>query len=126
MSLYPITVATAATLSINPNLIASGSLIAVPIDMTANQMIQIILQQASNTQDFGLRASISLWEDGIAIGETYPLLRFAGLPVVVYVEGQTPPVETVPILVAPGYYFVNVLNLTNSPAYFAFSQTILV
>lgn len=126
MSLYPITVATADTLSLNPNLINSGSLTSVPIDMTANQMIQFTLQQASNTQDFGLRGWVSEWEDGIAISDIfYPLLRFAGSPVVVHVAAQTPPAETVSILVPPGYYFINILNLTNSAAFFSFSQTIL-
>lgn len=126
MSLYPITIMTAQALSVNPNLLLPGNMIAVPLDMTVNQMVQIFLQQQSNTQDFSIRAWISQYQDGIALGSgIYPLLRFGGFPIVAHITTQTPPEASFPVLVPPGEYFVNILNLTNEPNVFGFAQTVL-
>jgi hypothetical protein len=123
MSLYPMTIKDASTLS-EPNLLASGSMIIAPIDMTTIQMTQITLQQMSNTQDFGIRAWVSLYQDGIALGAgNYPLLKFGGLPIIIHTSAQTPPDECFPVLVEAGPYFLNILNLTNSSCYFGFSKT---
>lgn len=121
MSLYPTTVIDPATLALEPNIIQPGNLIVAPIDMTEAQMVQIDLQQMSNTQYFSLRAWLSLYQNGIAYPPgNYSVLNWAGAPIVIYVPGQTPPDYTFAIEVPPGMYFLNILNLTNEHNIFSF------
>jgi hypothetical protein len=123
MSLYPVTITDPATVSVGNNGIASGTLIAVSIDMTSTQMMQIVMAQLSLTQDYSLRTWVSVYPDGNAIAPgVFPILR-NGIPFIIYVAGQTPPSNTYAILVTPGSYFLNILNLTNENNVFAFSPT---
>ena len=114
MSLYPTTVLDATTAASGNNLIPSGTLLVIPIDMTVTQMTQIGLAQLSLTQDYSLRTWVSVYPDGMPIGGIFPILRFASLPFTIYIAGQTPPQNTgYGVLVTPGSYYLNILNLTN-------------
>ena len=129
MSLYPTTVLDAVTAALNPNPIQPGNLIVIPIDMTSTLMTSIDLQQMSNTQDYSMRAWLSVYESGIALPSDanpagiYPVIKFSQYNIIVYREGQTPPESTFPILVPAGEYFLNILNLTNELNYFGFTKT---
>lgn len=129
MALYPITTLTPATASVEPNLLPSGTLFVIPIDMTTVNMTQLTLNQMSNTQDYSMRAWVSQFPDGIPLPSSvgtgiYPVMKWDGLPIVVYLSGQTPPENTYSIEVpSSGIYNLNVLNLTNMANYFGFSKT---
>lgn len=126
MSLYPTTVIDGTTLALDPNRILPGNLIVSPVDMTVTQMLQITLQQMANTQDFSLRTWVSLYPDGIAFAPgNIPILKWANVPIVIYVPSQIIPEDTIGILVQPGKYFLNILNLTNEHNVFGYSQTVL-
>lgn len=124
MSIYPISITDAATLSTEPNRISPGNMTCVPIDMTTVRMTKILLQQASNTQDYSLRAWLSLYQEGVALADnsikTYTIMRNVLLPIIIYTAGQTPDAESFSVLVVPNYYFLNILNLTNEVNYFSF------
>ena len=123
MSLYPTTVLDATTAASGNNLIPSGTLLVIPIDMTFTQMTQIGLAQLSLTQDYSLRTWVSVYPDGMPIGGIFPILRFASLPFTIYIAGQTPPQNTgYGVLVTPGSYYLNILNLTNEANVLRFSQ----
>lgn len=123
MSLYPTTVLDATTAASGNNLIPSGTLLVIPIDMTVTQMTQIGLAQLSLTQDYSLRTWVSVYPDGMPIGGIFPILRFASLPFTIYIAGQTPPQNTgYGVLVTPGSYYLNILNLTNEANVLRFSQ----
>ena len=126
MDLYPTTVLDAATAASDNNTIPSGNLIVIPIDMTVTQMTQITLRQISLTQDYSLRMWLSVYPHGMTVEPgMFPVLRFGGVPFVIYVAPQTPPSDTYPIFVLPGVYMMNILNLNNETNMFTFSQTIL-
>ena len=103
-------------------LMPSGALIVIPIDMLGVQMTQISMAQLALTQDYSLRTWVSLDPDGLAIERYFPILRTGGVPFVIYIAGFTPPANTSPILVTPGSYFLNILNLTNEQNVLAFNQ----
>lgn len=129
MSLYPTTVLDVITAAENPNPIQPGNLIVIPIDMTSTVMTTIDLQQMSNTQDFSMRAWLSIYPSGAALPSDdnpagiYPVIKFSQYNIVVYQNGQTPAESTFPINVLPGMYFLNILNLTNELNYFGFTKT---
>lgn len=127
MPIYPITITDTDTLSVDPNLLLPGNMTCVPIDMTTVRMTQITMQQLSNTQDYSLRAWVSLYREGVALGDdskkTYTIMRNILLPIIIYTAGQVPPVESFSVLVEPNYYFLNILNLTNEANYFSFVKT---
>ena len=124
MSLYPTIVLDAATAALDNNFIPPGTLVVIPIDMTVPQMTQISMAQLSLTQDYSLRTWVSVYPGGRVIDALFPILRTVGLPFIIYVAGQTPPANaTYTILVTPGNYYLNILNLTNEANVFAFSQT---
>lgn len=126
MALYPTTVIDNATLAQEPNFINPSSLIVTPIDMTTAQMVQIDVQQMSNTQYFSLRAWVSQFQNGIAFAPgNYPVLTWAGALIVIYVPGQTPSANTFAIQVPVGTYWFNILNLTNEHNVFSFLITTL-
>jgi hypothetical protein len=122
VSLYPITYLDAATAVLQNTLMPSGALVVIPIDMLTVQMTQINMAQLALTQDYSLRTWVSLDPDGLAIERYFPILRTGGVPFVIYIAGFTPPTNTYSILVAPGNYFLNILNLTNEQNVLAFSQ----
>ena len=122
MSLYPVTIIDAATAGSGNNLMPSSTLLAIPIDMTTIQMTQISMAQLSLTQDYSLRTWVSRYPDGLAINGPFPILRNGGIPFIIYVASQTPPANTIATLVAPGSYFLNILNLTNEQNVLGFSQ----
>lgn len=122
MNLYPITILDAATAGSANNLMPSGTMLVIPIDMNDIQMTQISMAQLSLTQDYSLRTWVSLYPASIPIDGLYPILRAASVPFIIYVAGQTPPANTKPILVTPGRYFLNILNLTNEQNVLAFSM----
>jgi hypothetical protein len=134
MSLYPITTLDATTAGLNPNGIMPGTLIVIPIDMTTVQMTSFDLQHLSNTQDYSLRAWLSKYPDGVPIPSSidgvatiaagiYAIIKFSKLPMVIYIAGQTPPIDSFDILVSPGLYNLNILNLTNEVNVFGFIKT---
>ena len=129
MTLYPITNLSPLVAAIGGNLLPSGSLITIPIDMTIAQMTQIIVGQISQTEDFGMRGWISLYPDGISLisglSSVFPLMRMSPQPLVIYIQGQIPPVGAIEALVKPGQYYLNILNLTNTQSMFAFALTTL-
>ena len=129
MSLYPIVILTPSEASIAPNLIMPGNLIVIPLDMTTIQMTSIDLQQVSNTQDYSMRAWLSVYQNGAPLPSSdgvsgiFPIIKFSLFPIIIYIESQTPPANSFPILVTPGLYNLNILNLTNERNVFNFSQT---
>lgn len=123
MNLYPITVLDPMTAASGFNSLSSGSLVVIPLDLTTVAMTQVTVVQASLTQDFSLRGWISLYPDGIALANDFPILRGNGLPIVIYVPLQTPPDDCIPVAVpASGLYYLNILNLTNVANIFAFTK----
>ncbi len=130
MTLYPITILDAVDAVLEPNPILSGTETIIPIDMTTTLMTELTVFQMSNTQDFSLRAWLSKYQNGIALpsigfatGGNYPIRRFGGVPIIIYVAGQSPPANTFPIEVTPGQYYLNILNLTNEQNIFGFTKT---
>lgn len=129
MGLYPITFLDAITAALAPNSIPSATLVAIPIDMTTVQMTQITVAQLSFTQNYSLRAWLSIDPAGIPLKpntppDFFPVLGvLVGLPIVIYTAPQTPPVNTIDIVVAAGNYIFNILNLTNELNVFGFSKT---
>ena len=123
MSLYPTTILDAESAGLRPNPIPSGSLIVIPIDMTTVAMTQVMLVQVSYTQDYSLRTWLSLHPDGLAIAGVIPILKTAGIPLVIHIADQILPPDVNAIAVEPGQYMLNVLNLTNEANVFSFSKT---
>lgn len=124
MSLFPITELDANTAAQGNNLLPAGTLIVIPIDMTSVRMTQITVAQVSATQDYSMRTWLSEFPDGVAIAPgPFPVLRTSGLPFVVYITGQTPPDGCYAMLVTPGTYILNIVNLTNEANLFSFSKT---
>jgi hypothetical protein len=128
MALYPTVILDPTVAMTGPNLLPSGSLVALPIDMSVVRMTQIILGQLSMTEDFGLRAWVSLYANGISLiapawPDTFSLSRMTPRALVIYVRGQTPPLDTILVPIVPGHYYLNILNLTNSLTMFGFTMT---
>ena len=124
--LYPHILIDTVTAGNGPNLLPSGTLALVPLDMTLTQMTRIIVTQVSLTQDFGMRfwpsakpcgpSIISTWPRELAVSRMTPEALF------IYAIGQTPGSGSL-AQVAPGLYYLNILNLTNCPSVFMFSKT---
>jgi hypothetical protein len=111
-----------------PNLLPSGSLVLMSIDMTTTQMTRIIITQVSLTQDFGMRYWLSQYPAGVSVIGSSPhelaVSRMSPMPLIIYNVGQTPSDDRASLAqVMPGIYYLNVLNLTNCPAVFLFSTT---
>lgn len=129
MALYPITFLDAVTAGMAPNPIPSATLVAIPIDMSTVQMTQLTVAQLSFTQNYSLRAWLSVYPAGIPLPpdappDFFPVLgAMVGLPIVIYTATQTPPGNTLDILVDAGSYIFNILNLTNELNVFGFSKT---
>lgn len=127
--LYPVITFDPVVAAVNPNSLPSGTLALVVIDMTSVLMTQIYVSQVSLTEDFCMRGWVSEQPAGISIifpfPDMFPLVRMTPRPLVIYVHGQTPPINNILAPVTPGLYYLNILNLTNSPAMFAFSQITL-
>jgi hypothetical protein len=128
MSLYPTVVLDPTVAMSGPNLAPSGSLITLPLDMSVVLMKQIIVAQLSLTEDFSLRAWVSIYPNGISLitpawPDTFALSRMTPRPLVLYVRGQIPPDETILVPVVPGQYYLNILNLTNQLNLFGFTMS---
>lgn len=124
MSLYPIIELDPEIAALDPNMLPAGTLIVLPVDMSSVQMVQIVLVQLSQTQDYSMRTWLSRYPDGIAIAPgVFPVLRGQGLPFVIHTADQTPPENTNAIQVEAGNYILNILNLTNEINVFSFSTT---
>ena len=125
--LYPHYTLDPASASAEPNLLASGTLALIPVDMTVTQMTRIVMTQVSLSQDFGIRCWLSRYPLGESVIAPPPgmmaLSRMTPRPLIVYTAEQTPPSNTVLAQVPPGLYYLNVLNLTNCPVIFLFSYT---
>jgi hypothetical protein len=128
--LYPSFVLDPVLAAANPNVIPSGTLALIPIDMTVTQMTKIIVTQVSLTQDFGLRGWVSQYPLGISLivplPDTFSLSRMTPAPLLIYVVDQIPLPDMILAPVLAGLYYLNILNLTNLPAVFAFFKTDLV
>jgi hypothetical protein len=125
--LYPSITLDPLIANLHNNVVPSGTLVVLPIDMTSVQMTQIKMLQISFTQDFSLRAWLSVYPGGTPLPPGYfPLLRTSGVPFVVYCAGQTPSPPDLASLVEPGRYMLNVLNLTNVENEFSFNKMDLV
>lgn len=122
MPLYPVIDLDPMVATSDFNLIPSGSLVTIVIDMIATTLSVLTLIQVSLTQDFSLRGWISSAPDGIPIGHYMPILRVGGWPIVVYVPPETPPEDCIPIAVESRRYYLNILNLTNEANVFKFSK----
>lgn len=127
MSLYPSITVDPNTAAASPTFVPAGQMILIPLDMTSVMMTQISLAQLSLTQDFALRAWVSPFPEGISVvaapSNVFPVMRTGGLPITVYVSPENPPTGTLPIEVIPGFYYLNILNLTNATTAFSFSKT---
>jgi hypothetical protein len=127
-SLYPYSFLDPVTAMNGPNLLPSGSLVLMSIDMTTTQMTRIIITQVSLTQDFGMRYWLSQYPAGVSVIGSSPhelaVSRMSPMPLIIYNVGQTPSDDRASLAqVMPGIYYLNVLNLTNCPAVFLFSTT---
>jgi hypothetical protein len=124
--LYPHIFIDAVTAGNGPNLLPSGNLALVQIDMTVTQMTRIIVTQVSLTQDFGMRFWLSVKPLGSSIISTWPrelaVSRMTPEALFIYTFGQTPDSGSL-AQIAPGLYYLNILNLTNCPSVFMFSKT---
>jgi hypothetical protein len=129
MTLYPTITLDPLTTVIGGNIVPAGSLVIMPIDMSAVLMRQIIVGQISQTEDFGMRGWVSLYPNGISLitglNAVFPLMRMSPQPLVVYVQGQSPPLGSIQALVTPGLYYLNILNLTNTQSMFALAMATL-
>ena len=107
-------------------IIAPGAWMGWPVDLTNVNMIQITLAQLSQTQDYSLRAWVSVYEQGVPLppGAT-PVMRISGFPFIVYTASQIPPAASIAVLVAPGVYVLNVFNLTNEQNILGYSMLTL-
>src|SRR3569623_119827 len=95
--------------------VASGNLIMFPVDSSQFNMLQITLSQLSQTQDYSLRAWVSVYPNGTPLAPGYvSVLKVGGLPLVLSVFGLISPINTLlcPIALRQ-QYMLNVLNLTN-------------
>lgn len=127
--LYPTITFDPVVAATNPNLLPSGMLALILVNMRTVAMSQIIVSQVSLTEDFGMQGWLSEEPGGIPLTipapGTFPLSRFTPRPLIVLVAGHTPPPDSILAPVIPGQYWLNILNLTNTPAMFAFAQTTL-
>ncbi len=132
-SIYPITVLDSSVAILDPNLILSGNLIIIPIDMRISHMIQIGVFQMSNNQDFSLRGWISNLPNGQPLYSTtgyylnrgdFPITKYGALPVILFNPGQTPPIaQSFSVEIPSGVYYINIQNLANEANIFGFTLT---
>lgn len=112
------------------NMLPAGMVALIPINMSVVQMMQIILVQVSQSEDFGMQAWLSVAPAGLSLITPFPnvfsLMRTTPRPLILFLHGQTPPVDAIFAPVIAGHYILNILNLTNSAAAFGFAQSILV
>lgn len=109
-----------------PQPLPAGNLALIPLDLSTVQMMKIVLAQASYTEDYGMHAWISRYPAGQSLLngiDVFPVMRMMPRPVILYVNGPTPPDAAYLAPVEPGAYYLNVLNLTNTMSRFSFSQT---
>ena len=95
--------------------VTAGNLLMFPVDMSQVNMLQIALAQLSQTQDYSLRAWVSVYPNGMPLPPGYvSVLKVGGLPLVLFAFGLIPPTNTLlcPIALRQ-QYILNVLNLTN-------------
>jgi hypothetical protein len=105
----------------------SGGWIGLSLDLTTLVRAQITLTQLSYTQDFSVRAWISVYPNGIAVPPgPWPVLRTGGLPILVYTDAQMPMADIVPVPLAPAQYTLNLRNLTNEDNLVGYSRLNLV
>lgn len=125
--LYPYYLLDPVTAAINPNMLASGTVVLLPIDMTTILMTQIIVTQVSLTQDFGMRCWLSVYPLGVSLiaplPDVFALSRMTPRPLIIFVNDQVPPPNSILANVQPGLYYLNILNLTNHHSAFSFTQT---
>lgn len=110
--------------------IPPGGLYVVSLELAPASLAQIIMAQASPTEDWSLRSWLSAVPRGEALASLMPpfsalfwsLPRTLVLPVVLYTPEQTPPAPALAIAANPGTYYVNVLNLVNAAATLSFTS----
>lgn len=126
MSLYPIRIIARDDAVGQPlHEITNGGLAAVPLSIAADQAIKVTVLHAAPTQDHSLRCFLSDRPGGNAVG-TAPVSaiywhanRVPNEPVIVATEGAAPDDGTPVIVVPPGDYYLNVLNLVNTANVFS-------
>jgi hypothetical protein len=124
MALYPYSTVQPAEAALAAIAIPSGCMVVIPVDMTVRQVMQIILRQVSQTEDFCLRAWISLRPGGPSIGTfiTMPVAVFTPAPLIIYVGEMDLPMNCYPVQVVPGTYTLNIQNLINQATAVAYSS----
>jgi hypothetical protein len=125
--LYPSIQLDPITATGTPNLLPSGTIALIPLDMSVVRMMQIILVQVSLTEDFGMQAWVSQVPAGLSLitpfPNVFPLVSTTPRPLIIFLRGQTPTPGAILAQVISGQYYLNVLNLTNSPTMFGFAKT---
>ena len=126
--LYPV-------VNINPSsiegmhVVPPGNLVAVPLSIISGQVLKFVVLQNSPTQDFSMRAWISITPGGATVGNTlttqyWPVVRYPDVIVLHDMNVVLPDVlRTIPVL--PGSYTLNVLNLVNEKNVFTYSTDML-
>lgn len=115
---------------INANLfeIAPGHLYAFPFEVKSDGFVDIIGVHMGLVQDHSVRFWVSSSPGGESISHTSPASAFwhpnrTPTEIVRVQDENTPPTSAVTILVSPGVYFMNALNLINSINLFTLTLT---
>jgi hypothetical protein len=131
-SLYPQILFDAKQAMLAPNVIPSGTLALIALDMYYVDLMQVIVTQLSPWgEDFSLRAWVSQYPAGISViipmpSYDFPVARFAPRALLLYTPRQMQMPGTA--ILAPVInmrYFLNIQNLSNTAIAFNFVQTIL-
>lgn len=124
MALYPYTTIQPVEAALAATVIPSGCMVVIPLDMTLLQIMQITLRQVSQTEDFCLRAWVSLRPGGLSIGSfiTMPISVFTPAPLLVYVGERDLPLDCYAVQVVPGKFCLNIQNLINQAAAVTYSS----
>jgi len=107
-----------------------GNLAVIQLNVMSGQIVKFAMLQNSATQDFSMRAWVSLVPSGKTLGtnvatEFWPLPRVPNL-CAVYDQSLEPPddiLRAIPVL--PGVYILNILNLIGAINVFSFTTDVV-
>lgn len=126
MPLYPTTLLDyEAALGYVP--VDDRSLVVIPITVPATSATSFVLTHTAPVQDWSLQAWVSASPFSRSVETAYPaayweLQRMSPQPLCLYTADAVPLANSHAIMLDPGTYFLNVLNLINEPNLFQFAR----
>ena len=107
-----------------------GNLAVIQLNVMSGQIVKFAMLQNSATQDFSMRAWVSVVPSGKTLGtdaatEFWPLPRVPNLCAVYDWSLPVPDGILRTIAVVPGVYILNILNLINAINVFSFTTDVI-